>query len=43
MRCEEEQCPFWTGDGCACAVMDLDDDDRAAMKKRIGYPYEEDA
>lgn len=23
-RCDQELCPYWTGDGCACAVMGLD-------------------
>lgn len=23
MKCEQELCPFWTGEGCACDVMDI--------------------
>lgn len=23
--CDQELCPFWTGDGCACAVMGIED------------------
>ena len=24
MRCDAELCPRWTGQGCICAVMDMD-------------------
>lgn len=23
MNCEAELCPYWTGQGCACQVLDL--------------------
>jgi hypothetical protein len=26
--CYAETCKYWTGDGCICEVMDIDDDDR---------------
>ena len=28
MRCNAEMCPFWTGMGCACDVMGLEEDER---------------
>lgn len=27
MKCEQELCPFWAGEGCACAVMGIERDD----------------
>lgn len=30
MSCNAEMCPNWTGHGCICDVMDIDDDDRCA-------------
>lgn len=32
MTCQQETCPFWTGSGCLCAVMELDDEDRKRAK-----------
>lgn len=26
MTCEMEMCSHWTGDGCACSVLDLEPD-----------------
>jgi hypothetical protein len=26
MKCDQELCPFWTGDGCACEVMGIERD-----------------
>jgi hypothetical protein len=31
-RCEAEDCPNWTGDGCLCAVMNGDLDEDAARR-----------
>jgi hypothetical protein len=36
MRCDEELCPFWTGDGCACAVMGVDVAERRAAQRDLG-------
>jgi hypothetical protein len=27
MRCDQEMCPMWDGDGCPCDTFDLDRDD----------------
>jgi hypothetical protein len=27
MRCDQEMCPMWDGDGCPCNTFDLDPDD----------------
>lgn len=34
-RCDQETCPFWTGDGCACAVLGIDEDERDEQRKSI--------
>lgn len=28
MKCEQELCPFWSGSGCICDVVDIGDTDR---------------
>lgn len=33
--CEQEMCQHWTGDGCACAVFDLNPDVGQAVAKRF--------
>lgn len=35
MKCEQELCPAWTGDGCACAVMGLDPDTCPLCKRPV--------
>lgn len=37
MSCEAEDCPFWTGDGCACQLLDLDDSDRRRQREANGW------
>ena len=34
-RCDAEMCPFWTGHGCACDVLDIDEEERDAERKRL--------
>jgi hypothetical protein len=36
MRCDEELCPFWTGGGCACAVLCIDVAERQAAQRDLG-------
>lgn len=35
MRCEQELCPFWGGDGCICAVADIGEDEREQAKEGL--------
>jgi hypothetical protein len=35
MRCEQEMCPFWGGDGCVCAVLDIDPDEREQAQQAV--------
>lgn len=34
MKCEQEMCSHWSGDGCACAVLGLEPDVLAAEDAR---------
>jgi hypothetical protein len=39
MNCEQEFCPFWSGDGCACALLGIEDEDRAEAKQERGIVW----
>lgn len=34
-QCDQELCPFWTGEGCACAVFGIDEEEREQQRDRI--------
>lgn len=40
--CDQETCPFWTGSGCICEVVGLDEDDRNEQRRVLGFDVEED-
>lgn len=34
-RCEQEECPFWDGDGCPCRVLDISEEAREQAKRDL--------
>lgn len=44
-RCDQELCPYWSGDGqvCTCAVLDIDEQARAAARRQMGLYEPEEA
>lgn len=34
--CDQEMCPFWTGSGCACDVLEIDEHERARARDLLG-------
>ena len=36
MSCEQEMCPFWDGEGCPCSLLGMEEEDREAVRERMG-------
>ena len=45
MRCDQEDCPFWDGDGCPCSVLDITAEEREKAKRAyrnvMGHDWDE--
>jgi hypothetical protein len=35
MRCDQEDCPFWDGDGCPCRVLDISEEAREQAERDL--------
>lgn len=35
MKCPQEMCPYWGGDGCVCDVLDIDQEERDRATRAV--------